>query len=151
MTERFKLIPEVFLILVKDSKVLLARRCNTGYEDGNYNMVAGHVDGRETMREAMAREAREEAGMTVKPEDFKHVLTMHRWCADGGWHERVGFYFTTETQQGEITNTEPEKCDDLSWFSFNKLPQNMTPHIRAAIEAHHKGETYTEFNWENKK
>lgn len=150
MKERFKLIPEVFLVLVRDNKILLARRYNTGYEDGNYNMVAGHVDGRETMREAMAREAKEEAGMIVKPEDFRHVLTMHRWCVDGGGHERVGFYFTTDRWEGEIRNTEPEKCDDLSWFSFDELPANMTPHIRHAIEMYQKGETYAEFNWENK-
>ncbi len=150
MKERFKLIPEVFFLLVKEDKVLLASRFNTGYEDGNYNMVAGHVDGKETMREAMVREAKEEAGITIVPADLKHLLTMHRWCEDMGGHERIGFYFTADKWEGEITNTEPDKCDDLSWFSLADLPKNMTPHIRHAIDSHLKGLTYTEFNWENK-
>ena len=60
MKERFKLIPEVFLILVKDGKTLLSRRANTGYMDGHYGLVAGHAEAHEPMRIAMAREAKEE-------------------------------------------------------------------------------------------
>ena len=47
--KRFKLILSVYLILVKDGKTLLLRRTNTGYEDGNYGLVAGHVDGNENV------------------------------------------------------------------------------------------------------
>jgi len=42
--EHFKLIPEAHLLLFKDEHVLLLRRENTGYEDGNYGVVAGHID-----------------------------------------------------------------------------------------------------------
>lgn len=145
--ERFKLIPEVYLILVRDGKTLLSRRFQTGYEDGNYSMVAGHADGGETMRAAIAREAKEEVGIIIDPLHLKHLLTMHRWCGD---HERIGFYFTTDTWEGEIRNTEPEKCDDLSWFPFDHLPENTIPYIRAAIEYYRKGGQYCEFDWERK-
>lgn len=143
--ERFKLIPEVYLVLVKDGKILLLRRFQTGYEDGNYSMVAGHADGNETMREAIAREAKEEAGITVDAEKLEHLLTMHRWCGD---HERIGFYFTTAEYGGEIRNTEPNKCDDLSWFLLDALPENTIPYIRAAIGYYKKGEKYCEFGWD---
>ncbi len=142
--ERFKIIPEVFLVLVKDEKILLLRRFQTGYEDGNYGMVAGHKDGNETMREAIAREAREEAGIEINPLELKYVLTLHRWCGD---HERVGFYFTAEIWDGVIKNAEPDKCDDLSWFPINQLPENTIPFIRAAIDCYLKGERYCEFGW----
>jgi hypothetical protein len=33
-------IPASYLILMKDNNVLLLRRFNTGYEDGNYSMIA---------------------------------------------------------------------------------------------------------------
>jgi 8-oxo-dGTP diphosphatase len=142
--ERFKLIPEVYLILKRNGNILLSRRFQTGYEDGNYSMVAGHADGNETMREAIAREAKEEAGITIDPLKLEHLLTMHRWCED---HERIGFYFTTEVYGGEIKNTEPDKCDDLSWFPPDQLPENTIPYIRAAINCFSKGVKYCEFGW----
>ncbi len=143
--ERFKLIPEVYLILVKDRKILLSRRFQTGYEDGNYSMVAGHADGNETMREATIREAKEEANITIDPLKLKHILTMHRWCGD---HERIGFYFTTDKWDGEIKNTEPHKCDDLSWFSLDQLPENTLPYIQTVIDCYKKGINYCEFGWD---
>jgi len=76
--ERFKLIPLVGLILIKEDKILLLRRFQTGFEDGKYSFIAGHVDGNESMTEAMAREAKEEAGIIIDPGKLKHTLTMHR-------------------------------------------------------------------------
>ncbi|MFH0856765.1 MAG: NUDIX hydrolase, partial [bacterium] len=46
--ERFKVIPAVYLFLEEDGKILLLRRFNTGYEDGNYAFVSGHLDGGES-------------------------------------------------------------------------------------------------------
>lgn len=57
------MIVSVYLILVKDGKVLLLRRANTGYEDGNYGLVAGHLDGDESATTGMVREASEESGL----------------------------------------------------------------------------------------
>ena len=59
--ERFKLVVAVHLILIENGKILLLRRYNTGYEDGNYSLVAGHIDGNESVIQAMQREALEEA------------------------------------------------------------------------------------------
>lgn len=141
---RFKLIASIYILLIENGKILLLRRCNTGFEDGNYGLVAGHVDGCETMREAMVREAREEAGIILDKNDLDLALTMHRWCGD---HERVDLFFTTRSYQGEIINTEPDKCDDLSWFDINHLPLNTIDYIRYAIECYKKGEKYCEFGW----
>ena len=46
--ERFKVITAVHLILIENNKILLQRRYNTGYEDGNYSVVAGHVEENES-------------------------------------------------------------------------------------------------------
>ena len=149
--ERFKIIPEVFLLLTQDEKVLLSRRFQTGYEDGNYGLPAGHGEYGETMREGTTREAQEEIGITIDPNDLGFAITQHRWCPDpDNNHARIGFYFVPKKFAGTPHNTEPEKCDDLQFFSLDNLPSNMVPHMRAVIEAYNSGEKYTEFNWETK-
>ncbi len=149
--ERFKVIPEVFLLLVKDGKILLSRRFQTGYEDGKYGLPAGHGEQGETMREGTAREALEEIGISIRPDDLEFSLTQNRWCPDpGNDHARIGFYFIPKAFTGTPHNAEPEKCDDLQFFPLDTLPPNTIGHIRAAIEAYRAGESYNEFNWETR-
>lgn len=140
---RFKLVLSIYVILIKDGKVLLLRRANTGYEDGKYGLPSGHADGGETARAATAREALEEAGVKIDPGDLKLTHVMHRLQND----ERVDFFFTASMWEGEPKNMEPEKCDDLSWFPLDNLPDNTIPYIRQALENSQNGIHYSEF-WE---
>lgn len=79
MVDRFKLITDVHVFLKNDKdKILMLRRENTGYEDGNYSVIAGHLDGHEEVIEAAIREAKEEAGIEIRFIDIKVVGIMHR-------------------------------------------------------------------------
>ena len=143
--ERYKIIPSIYLIIVKDGKILLSRRFNTGYEDGKYGLVSGHAEEKETFREALSREVLEEAGIEIDPSDLNLVLTMHRQCGD---HERADFFFTANAWKGEVRNAEPQKCDDLAWFPIDNLPSNTIPYIKKAIEEYFNGMAYCEFGWD---
>jgi ADP-ribose pyrophosphatase YjhB (NUDIX family) len=148
MKERYKIVPEVFLFLIKDDHILLLRRFQTGYEDGNYGLPAGHGEEGETMAEGCIREAQEEIGIIIEKENLVFALTQNRWCPDAGnAHARVGFYFVPKEWRGEPTNTEPHKCDDLRYFPLDALPENMVPHVRAAVKAYREGRQYDEYNW----
>ncbi len=72
-TERNKAVTAVYLILKREGKILIARRCNTGYQDGNYQLPAGHVDAGELPTEAMIREGNEEIGIVLKKDDVLHA------------------------------------------------------------------------------
>lgn len=142
--ERFKLISAVYLFLLKANKILLQRRFNTGYEDGNYSVPAGHLDGNEPATKAMSREALEEIGVVIKPEDLTVVHTMHRLTPKD---ERIDFFLTASAWEGEPSIKEPNKCDDLQWFLIDDLPSNTIPYIKFAIEQYKAKNPFSEFGW----
>ena len=133
----------VHLFFLRHQQVLLLRRFNTGYEDGNYSVVAGHVDAGETVTQAALREAGEETGVTIAAPDLHIVHVMHRKSAD----ERIDFFVAVRQWAGEISNREPDKCDELAWFPLDALPGNMIPYVRRALENYQKGIYYSEFGW----
>lgn len=135
-----------FLVLKKDNKVLLLRRHNTGYHDGEYSLVAGHVEIGETFTDAIIREAKEEAGIILKPTNLKVVHVMHR-KSDHDQSERVDVYFLAHEWNGEIINKEPSKCSELTWFPISKLPSNTIDAVRKAIFHVMKEELYSEYGW----
>jgi 8-oxo-dGTP diphosphatase len=141
--ERFKLIPESHLLLVQDGRILLLRRQNTGYEDGKYSVVAGHIEDGETAREAICREAREEVGIELEPADLAFAQVVHR--ADRG--QRVSLFFAATRWRGEPRNLEPHKASELGWFPIDALPPDMVPYVRAAIERWRAGAFYGESGW----
>lgn len=131
-----------YLFFVRDGKILLARRVNTGYRDGEYSVPAGHIEEGEFATEAAIREAREEVGVEIAPEDLRPAHITHRHCGD---HERIDFFFAVERWVGEIINAEPEKCDDIRWCAFDTLPENIVPYIREAIMNYRAGRSFSEF------
>ena len=142
--ERFRLLVAVHLFFVRDGRVLLLRRCNTGYEDGNYSVPAGHLDGRETVLAAAVREAREEVGVAVAEADLRVVGVMHRRAED----ERIDFFLAATRWTGEPANREPAKCDELRWADPEHLPPTVIPYVRCALDNYRRGIWFDTFGWE---
>lgn len=141
---RHRIIPAAYLVLEQNNKFLMLRRLNTGYHDGDYSLISGHINEHESLRQCIIREAKEEADIVVKPEHLKlvHVVSM---IGKGG-EDRANFFWSCSEWQGEPQNKEPEKCDDLSWFDKENLPANMAPEVKVAFENIFKGEFYSELN-----
>lgn len=142
--ERFKIIPSVYLVLMRGSQIFLSRRYNTGFCDGEYSFPAGHLDPNESLTQAMAREAKEEIGIGLNLEDLKLVHTMHRKETNDN---RVDFFFTAKRYIGKPEIMEPDKCDDLKWFDINNLPDNIIPYIKQAINCFKNKNSYSEYGW----
>ena len=123
--------------------MLLLRRFNTGYQDGSYSVVAGHLDGGERIRDAAVREAREEVGIEIAAEDLDVVGVMHRLSDE----ERIDFFLAASSWSGDIRNEEPHRCDRLAWFDLEGLPENVIPYVRRALENYQRGRWFDSFGW----
>ena len=144
--ERHKIVPASYLVLIRNNKILLQRRFNTGYEDGKYSFVAGHVDKGETFTEAIIREVKEEAGIILEAEDLSVVHVMNRDSNTIRNNGRIDVFFVTKKWTGNIENKEPNKCDDLSWFDLDNMPDNIIPYIKEAMNCIKNKVVYSEFN-----
>ncbi len=144
--ERFQLISAVFILLIKDGNIFLSKRQNTGWEDGKYSIVGGHIDGGETATQAAIREAKEETNVDVSPEKLRFFNVCHLVSNT----ERVQLSFATEEWDGEAINNEPDKAGSAGWFSLDNLPDNLTEISRMTIEWYKNGTSYSEFGWDKK-
>jgi ADP-ribose pyrophosphatase YjhB (NUDIX family) len=141
---RFKMIAAAYLLYVRRGKILMIRRFQTGYADGEYSLPAGHVEDGETLTECLIREAKEEVNVTVLAEDISLVHVMHRKSND----IRIDFFFLTHRSGTTPKNMEEHKADDMRWFRMNDLPKNTVPYLRKAIEFYRKNIFYSEFGWD---
>jgi len=147
--KRFKIIPSSYLILIKNNKILLSRRFNTGFMDGKYSLVASHGEKNESFTDTIVREAKEEANISLRAKDLKviHIIHRHEIQNNPELRERVDAFFIAKKWQGKIKNMEPNKCDDLNWFSVNRLPANTIPYIKQAINNIRKKIFYSEYGF----
>lgn len=143
MSTRARFPVTVHLFFLRGDQVLLLRRFNTGYADGQYSVPAGHLDGDETVVAAAAREAQEEVGVRIEAQDIQYSSVMHRRDGD----ERIDFFVSIYSWDGEPTNAEPDKCDELLWVDVNQLPPNTIPYVQRALRNYFSGIQFDEFGW----
>ncbi|MGH3889410.1 MAG: NUDIX hydrolase [Pseudonocardiaceae bacterium] len=142
--DRPRVIVDVNLLIVRSSgRILLGRRCGTGFADGQYSLPAGHLELGESVVLAAVREAKEELDIDVDPDEMRFVQVMHNSYGIG----RLAFFFEVERWEGDIVNMEPHKCDALRWFDTDDLPANMVPYIREAVGHYLGGHILTLYGW----
>lgn len=126
MSERMQATIPVFVYLLdKERGVYLQRRYKTGYLDGYYEPPAGKVDEGEFPVDAACREAKEEAGVIVKPENLELFHSYMNLTDGKPW---LGLMYRTFVWQGEPKIQEAGKCDDAGFFMLDSLPK-LTPQV----------------------
>ncbi|MFE7799171.1 NUDIX domain-containing protein [Nocardia sp. NPDC057440] len=141
--QRHTVTGDVHLLLRRGNQMLFGQRHNTGFGDGAWHLPAGHLEAGESVVDALIREAAEEIGVTIKPEDVRFSHIMHNSSSGG----RMAFFFTVRAWQGEPTNLEPDKCGALAWFASDTLPDYMIDYCRVAI-SHIAGSTpFSIYGW----
>ena len=136
------LIFAVRLILEENGKMLFLRQ--TKKNGGRYSLIGGNVEDNEFAREALAREAHEEARIHVEPADMQlvHVLHRHKLKKD---ETLLVLYFKATKFYGEPEPQEPKKFMDVAWLPVANLPDNVSKATRHVIQRLSRGEIYSEF------
>lgn len=146
MKERYQIKVAVFLVITRENEngteILLQRRRNTGYMDGKYDMAcSGHLEKDESMAHAVAREAKEELGIEIDEHNLELVHLLHPYK-----EEYINAFFKAQKYTGTPVIIESEKCDDLSWFNINNLPENIIPKHKHVIECIKNNILYSDGN-----
>lgn len=133
----------VYVILRDEDRILLSKRKNTGHRDGEYSLVAGHIEPGESATEAIVREAYEEAGIELDRSSLEPVHVIHRRSETRVY---MDVFFAADEWTGDVENREPTKCAELAWYKQSELPQDTVPYVEQAISEMSDG-VFSEFGW----
>jgi len=112
------------IIVRDDGKVFLAKRGpKAKNERGLWEFPGGGVEFGETLRDALAREIREEYGITIAVGELLDVADHILPDEHQHW---VSPSFICAVIAGEPSIIEPEKCSAIGWFDLDRMPEGLT-------------------------
>lgn len=143
MTDRFTLRCAVYPLFIKDGKILLYKRVNTGWEDGKYGVPGGHLEKDETVLEAACREGKEETGIDLDQKNLEFVHASHRKSN----YDYVDLFFKVTKWKGTPKLTEENKSDDFIWANLSNLPENTLEYVKSLARNLKENNLYSEIGW----
>ncbi|HEX2823123.1 MAG TPA: NUDIX domain-containing protein [Streptosporangiaceae bacterium] len=134
-SQRRRVVVDVILLLVRNGRILLRERANTGYGDGAYEPPTGQLADRETIVETAIRVATAEAGVVISAGNVSLAHVMQ----DVSGHGRIAFFLTVSGWEGEYTSP------DVGWFDLDNLPTNMLDRSRVALRNYAEGMRFSTY------
>jgi 8-oxo-dGTP diphosphatase len=131
---RRRVVVDVILLLMRNGRILLRERANTGYGDGAYEPPSGELAGRETIVETAIRVA-SVAGIAVGGENVSLAHVMHDVSGGG----RIAFFLSVSGWTGQPAS--PDVC----WFPVGDLPTNMLDRARVALRNYADGMRFSTY------
>ena len=110
-------------ILNEKHQILLGLR-KSAHGNGTWCPPGGHMEYGESFEEGAVREAREETGLVIAPQDVVLAAVTNDFFEESGKHY-VTLNMITHCFSGEPKIMEPDKCAEWRWFDENNLPANM--------------------------
>ncbi|WP_233852577.1 NUDIX hydrolase [Paraburkholderia sp. HD33-4] len=129
------------LFLNGQGECLFIQRANTGFRDGQYALIAGHLEPGESIEECAIRESKEEAGVTVARGALEFKLVMRR---DSDTN-RISFFLACRSWQGEPSNMEPHKCSGFVCAKPDYPPAPIVDYVAAALAHIREGVMLADF------
>jgi 8-oxo-dGTP pyrophosphatase MutT (NUDIX family) len=129
-----------------DGTVLLGlRHPDSAFAPSTWHVLAGHCE-QESAITCLIREAREEAGLQIQPQDVELVHVVHH-IDRAGDRPRMGLFFRARTWDGEPQLREPDKCTQWKFWHPTALPDDLVPYTRVVFEGIRAGRLYSETGW----
>jgi len=132
---RRTVVVDVILLLMRNGRILLRERVNTGYGDGAYEPPTGQLADQETIVETAIRVASAEAGIAITAENVSLAHVMHDVSGSG----RIAFFLTVSGWQGEYASP------GAGWFPVGNLPTNMLDRSRVALRNYAEGMRFSTY------
>ena len=150
-SERQKVRVAVYVIFRNsEGKILLIRRHNTGWKDGQYTLPAGHIDSGETALDACVHESLEEVCLKVSPEDLELKNVTQYQPDDISSENYINFFFECSRYEGEAKIGEPEKCDDLIWvLPSEAVDIPIIDSVKFSLEQALNGDVFSHWGFKN--
>ena len=113
------------LILNDKGDLFLSKRSqNTTNEHGTWEIPGGKVHFGETLQDAAKREAKEEYWIEV--EIIKQFSTQNHFIPNEKQHWVPTAFLCKILGTKKPQILEPEKCDEIGWFSLGNLPKPLS-------------------------
>jgi ADP-ribose pyrophosphatase len=123
-----------FLIHDGKGRLLLQKRSqNTRDEQGRWDIGGGAVEFGETLEAALLRELNEEYGVVPKKYDQTWIGTALREN-NGKLTHWVYINFKVLVDPDEVRIGEPDKIDEIGWFTEENLPSPLHSMFPIALE-----------------
>lgn len=112
-----------------EGNVLLAKRSqNARDERGRWDIGGGAIEFGEHIEDTVKKEIKEEYSTEVKEIEFLGFRDVHRE-SDGAPTHWVALDFKVLVDRAATKIGEPEKFDDLGWFTLHTLPSPIHSQI----------------------
>lgn len=106
-------------------RFLMAKRGrNARDENGRWEIGGGGIEFGETAEEALRREIREKYGAEPQTYEFLGYMDVHRE-QEGRRTHWIALAFKAHVHADEVSNAEPDICDEIGWFTLNTLPEDL--------------------------
>lgn len=121
------------LMVRQGDSILLGLRAKVRYGGGTWGLPGGHLEFGERLIEAARREAKEELGAEVKPDDLHLTTIMDRFDLTKDKEHHVHICFEVTEPAWEPRVMEPD-CAEWRYFPLDQLPDNLFPPHKPIIE-----------------
>ncbi|GHF50374.1 hypothetical protein GCM10018783_18700 [Streptomyces griseosporeus] len=130
-------------------RILLGlRHRDSAYAGNTWHFLAGHCE-REEAVACLVREAQEEAGLVIEPDDVHLVHIVHHVDSPSA-RPRIGLVFRAGTWSGTPAVREPDRCVEWRFWNPKDLPTDVVPYTRQAIEGVLAGRLYSQRGWDRR-